>query len=116
MGLSPLYCLMTGRKSIYLTEETKAFHRAGRAGFHADWNLLRLFPTFPARELEIIKREYALNISSHLLPPLQFIEIVNANGKFAAMGWEYTSAGRKALNVFHLEKPAQSLRTEMLRL
>lgn len=94
MGLSPLCCLMTGRKSIYLKEETKALHRAGKAGFHADCNLSRLFPTFPARELEIIKREYELNISP-LLPPLQFMEIVNANGKFAAMGWEYTSAGRK---------------------
>lgn len=86
---------MTGRKSIYLKEETKASRRAGRADFHADWNLSRLFPTFPAIELEIIKREYELNIFPHLLPPLQFIEIVNANGKFAAMGWEYTYAGRK---------------------
>lgn len=95
MDLSPLCCFMTGRRSIYLKEETKALHRAGKAGFHADWRLSRLFPTFPARELEIIIREYEFNIFPYLLPPLQSIEILNANGKFAAMGWEYSYAGRK---------------------
>lgn len=86
---------MTGRKSISLKEETRALHGAGKAGFHADWSLSRLLPTLPARELEIIKREYEFNIFPYLRPPLQFIEILNANGKFAAMGWKYTYAGRK---------------------
>lgn len=101
MGLSPLCCLMTGKKSIYLKEETKALRRAGKAGFHADWNLSRVFHTFPARELEIIKREYELNISpSSPSTPIHWNS--KCKWKICSNGLGIYFCWQKALNVFCL--------------